>query len=211
MILHGYWRSTTSYRLRIALNLKGVAYEHAPLDLRTGAQRSKAFRALNPQGLVPVLEVDGTVLTQSPAIIEWLEELHPDPPLLPADATARAMVRAMAALIGCDMHPLNNLRVLEALRGRFNASPEQVSGWITQWIAEGFAALEVLVARHGAGFAYGAAPSIADCYLVPQVYSASRFGVDLTPYPRLLAASEQASRLSAFVAAHPDRQAGADP
>jgi maleylpyruvate isomerase len=210
MILHGYWRSTSSYRTRIALNLKRVPYEQVTHDLRTGVQRDAAFRAVQPQGLVPALDVDGTVLVQSPAILEWLEERYPEPPLLPADPIGRATVRAMAAVIGCDIHPLNNLRVLDALRGAFGASGDGVSAWIARWIGEGFAALEEMIARDGKGFAFGDAVTLADCYLVPQVYSAERFGVDLTRFPRLVAAAEQARSLPEVAAAHPDRQPDAD-
>ena len=210
IVLHGYWRSGTSYRTRIALNLKGLDYRQATLDLRTGAQNSPAFKALNPQGLVPALEVDGAVLTQSPAILEWLEERFPEPPLLPQDATERAIVRAMAATIGCDIHPLNNLRVLKALKGTLGASQEQVNAWTARWIGDGFAALEQFIARHGRGFAYGDAPTLADCYLVPQVYSAERFGVDLSPYPKLMDAASLARSLPAVAAAHPDNQPDAD-
>lgn len=206
--LHGYWRSGTSYRTRIALNLKGLAYHQVTHDLRTGEQRGDHYRALNPQGLVPALEANGAVLTQSPAILEWLEERYPDPPLLPADLTDRALVRAMAAAVACDIHPLNNLRVLNAVRA---LGADAVPDWIARWTGDGFAALEVLIARHGDGFAFGAAPTLADCHLVPQVYAAERFGVDLTPYPRLLAAADRARALPAVAAAHPDRQPDADP
>jgi maleylpyruvate isomerase len=211
MILHNYWRSGTSYRTRIALNLKGLRYEQRTYDLRTGAQRDPAYAALNPQPLVPALEVDGQVLTQSPAILEWLEERHPEPPLLPEGAEARAIVRAMAALIGCDVHPLNNLRVVAALRTEFGADGAAVKRWMARWIGEGFAALETLIERHGGTFAYGDTPTFADCYLVPQLYAAERFEVDVTPYPRLLAAANAARALPAVVAAHPDRQPDADP
>ena len=210
MLLHGYWRSGTSYRTRIALNLKGLSYEQATLNLLAGAQTSEAYQALNPQGLVPALEVDGAVLTQSPAILEWLEDVHPEPPLLPRSPGDRAVVRAMAAAIGCDIHPLNNLRVLKALRRKLDASPEQMDAWPARWIGDGFAALEVLIERHGDGFAFGAAPTLADCYLVPQVYSARRFKVDLAAYPRLVAATARAAELEPFAAAHPDRQPDAD-
>ena len=206
MRLHGYWRSGTSYRVRIALGLKGVAFEQVPVNLLAGDQRGEAYRALNPQALVPALEVDGAVLTQSPAILEWLEERYPDPPLLPASANDRATVRAIAALIGCDVHPLGNLRVLNALRSGFGADDAAVKHWAVRWIGDGFAALETMIARHGDGLAFGNSPTLADCYLVPQVYSAERFGVDLIPYPRLLAAAERARALPAFAAAHPDRQ-----
>ena len=210
LTLHGYWRSTTAYRVRIALAVKGVAYEQVTHDLRTGAQREAGYRALNPQGLVPALETDDAVLTQSPAILEWIDETYPDPPLLPADANGRATVRAMAATIACDIHPVNNLRILNALRAEFGADEAAVTRWIARWIGDGFAALATLIARHGDGFAFGATPTIADCHLVPQVYSAERFAVDLSPYPHLTAAADKARALPAFAAAHPDRQPDAD-
>lgn len=216
MILHGYWRSGTSYRTRIALNLKGLTYAQAGVDLRTGAQRSDAFRALNPQGLVPALEVGPehggpAVLTQSPAILEWLEEAFPTPPLLPAAALERAQVRAMAALIACDIHPLNNLRVLTALRTTFGADQAAVDAWAAGWITPGFAALEALVARHGGDWCFGDAPTLADCHLIPQIYSAGRFGVSVEAWPRLAAIAARAADHPAFAAAHPDRQPDADP
>lgn len=210
MILHGYWRSGTSYRTRIALNLKGLAYQQRGIDLRQGDQMAEAYLALNPQGLVPALEVEGDVLIQSPAILEWLEETHPDPPLLPGDATSRAQVRAMAAVVGCDIHPLNNLRVLTALREGFGADPAAIDAWAARWIAPGFDALEALVARHGDGWCHGAAPTLADCYLIPQIYSARRFNLDLEPWPRLKAVAAAADAHPAFQAAHPDRQPDAD-
>jgi maleylpyruvate isomerase len=205
-ILHGYWRSGTSYRTRIALNLKGIVYETSPVDLIEGVQKSDAYLALNPQGLVPALEVEGAVLTQSPAILEWLEETHPEPPLLPRDAAGRAQVRAMAAVIGCDIHPLNNLRVLKALRKDFDAGPHQTDAWAQRWIGDGFGALEELIARHGDGFAFGSGPTLIECYLVPQVYSAARFNLDMDPYPRVRAAFAAAEAMPAVAAAHPDRQ-----
>jgi len=210
MILHGYWRSGAAYRTRIALGLKGLAYDQQGVDLRTGAQKSEAFVALNPQGMVPALEVDGAVLTQSPAILEWLEETHPAPALLPAEPVDRAHVRAMAALIGCDIHPLNNLRVGKALRETFGADQAAVDAWAARWILPGFEALEALVARHGAGWCFGEAPTLADCYLIPQVYSARRFNVALDAFPRLLAIDAAAAVHPAFVAAHPDAQPDAD-
>jgi maleylpyruvate isomerase len=210
MILHGYWRSSAAYRVRIALNLKGLAYDQASHDLRTHAHSAAAYRAINPQGLVPALEIDGDAFTQSGAIIELLDELHPDPPLLPAQPHARAHARAMAAIIACDIHPVNNLRVLNAVRG-LGADGDAIAGWIARWTAEGFAALEPMIARHGGGYAFGDAPGVVDCHLVPQVYNAERFGVDLSPYPRLLAAAEQARAHPAFQAAHPAVQPDADP
>jgi maleylpyruvate isomerase len=214
MILHGYWRSGAAYRVRIALALKGLSYDQSGHDLRTGAQKDPAYVALNPQGMVPALEVTsdsgGAVLTQSPAILEWLEETHPTPALLPSDALGRAHVRAMAALIGCDIHPLNNLRVGKSLRGDFGADQAAVDAWAARWIVPGFEALEALVARHGAGWSYGDAPTLADCYLIPQNYSAARFNVPLDAFPRLLAIDEAAKAHPAFVAAHPDNQPDAD-
>jgi len=210
MILHGYWRSGTSYRTRIALHLKGLAFETAPLDLRTGAQKSAAYLKLNPQGLVPALETgDGLILTQSPAILEWLEETHPAPALLPSDAAGRAQVRAMAAVIGCDIHPLNNLRVLKAVQG-LGVDQAGLDAWAGRWIVDGFQALEALVARHGDGWSFGASPTLADCYLIPQLYSARRFHVDLTAFPRLLEVEARAEVHPAFLAAHPDNQPDAD-
>lgn len=210
-VLHGYWRSTASYRVRIALNLKGVAHDQRTHDLRQGAHQDEAYRALNAQGLVPALEIDGAVLTQSLAVLEWLEDVHPAPPLLPSTPDARAVVRAMAGVIACDIHPLNNLRVLNALRGDLAATEAQVQAWIARWITEGFAALERLVERHGGAFAFDDTPTLADCCLVPQIYSAERFAVDLMSFPRLVAVGARARALPAFAAAHPDRQPDADP
>ncbi len=211
MILHGYWRSGTSYRTRIALNLKRVAYDQRTYDLRAGAQNDDVYRTLNPQMLVPTLELDGALVTQSPAILEWLEECYPDPPLLPKGPDERVTVRAMAALIGCDIHPLNNIRVTTALRTQFGADSAAVKQWAERWIGDGFAALEALIERHGGRFAYGDTPTLVDCYLVPQLYSAERFSVDVSPYPRLLAAANAARALPEVEAAHPDRQPDADP
>jgi maleylpyruvate isomerase len=160
--------------------------------------------------MVPALEVDGAVLTQSPAILEWLEETHPLPPLLPTGPVARAHVRAMAALVGCDIHPLNNLRVGKALREGFGADQAAVDAWAARWIIPGFSALEALVTRHGAGWCYGGTPTLADCYLVPQIYSARRFNVPLDTFPGLLAIETAAAAHPALAAAHPDRQPDAD-
>jgi maleylpyruvate isomerase len=210
MTLHGYWRSTTSYRVRIALGLKGVAYVQATHDLRVGAQRLESFRAVNPQGLVPALDTPDGILTQSPAIIEWLEERYPTPALLPDDPAGRAAVRAMAAVIGCDIHPINNLRVLDTLRREFGATKQQVDAWATRWITEGFQALEAMLSKHAGAYAHGDTPSIADCYLLPQVYSAERFRVDLKPFPLVTAIAGAFARLPPVAAAHPDRQPDAD-
>jgi maleylacetoacetate isomerase/maleylpyruvate isomerase len=193
--------------VRIGLNLKGLAFAYQPVDLLGAQQRGETYRALNPQALVPALEADGAVLTQSVAILEWLEETHPDPPLLPERPGDRAIVRAMANIVACDIHPLNNLRVLQALGdlGFPMGSPAQ-QAWGARWIGEGFAALEPLVARHGDGFAFGASPTLADCCLVPQIWSSSRFQIDMAPYPALSAVAANAAAHPAFIAAHPDRQ-----
>lgn len=210
MILHGYWRSGASYRVRIALNLKGLGYETAAHDLRQNAQKAADYLALNPQGMVPALQVGGRVLIQSPAILEWLEETHPEPALMPVGADDRAIVRGMAALIGCDIHPLNNLRVLKSLRQEFGADQGAVDAWAARWIAPGFDALSTLVERRGAGWSFGDRPGLVDCYLIPQMYSARRFNLDLEAWPKLRAVEDRALAHPAFAAAHPDRQPDAD-
>jgi maleylpyruvate isomerase len=210
LTLHGYWRSTASYRVRIALNLKGVAYEQAALDLRTGAQRDPAYLLLAPQGLVPALETPEGPLTQSLAILEWIEDRWPTPALLPEDAYGRAIVRAMASLIAADIHPLNNLRVLKVLRENLSASEDQVQSWIARWITDGFTALEAMIAQHGGAFAFGDRISLADCLLIPQVYSTERFGVDLEPFVHLRRVAGAALALGPVAGAHPSRQPDAD-
>ena len=209
-VLHGYWRSGTSYRTRCALELKGLAYEYRAVDLRAGAHKQDAYRAINPQGLVPTLEVDGHALIQSPAILEWLEERYPEPPLLPHDTFERATVRAMAAIVACDIHPLNNLRVLKSIRHDLGADDAQQAAWTQRWIAAGFEALEALIARHGGHWSYGDHPTLADCCLVPQIYSARRFDVDLAAFGRIRAIEQRAGEHPAFQAAHPDRQPDAE-
>lgn len=209
MILHSYWRSGTSYRTRIALNLKGLTYEQHTVDLRQRAHKTPEYLALNPQGMVPALDIDGAILTQSVAILEWLEEAYPQPALLPAAPVDRARVRAMAALIGSDIHPLNNLRVLAAVRD-LGADQAGVDAWAAGWIKAGFDALEQMVTQDGDGWSFGGTPTLADCYLIPQLYSARRFNVDLTPWPRLLAVERTSETQSAFIAAHPDNQPDAD-
>jgi maleylacetoacetate isomerase/maleylpyruvate isomerase len=209
--LHGYWRASAPYRVRIGLNLKGLAYEVAPVNLLKGEQRDAAYAAINPQKLTPALVLeDGTVLTQSLAILEWLEETQPAPPLLPPEPADRAVVRAMAAIVACDIHPVNNLRILQALGG-LEVDEAGRNAWAQRWIGDGFAALEPMVARHGRGFAFGEAPTLADCLLVPQVYNARRFGVDVTAYPAIAAAAAHAGEHPAIAAAHPDRQPDAAP
>lgn len=208
--LHDYWRSSAAYRVRIALNLKGVDHAVASHDLRIGAQRAAAYLQCNPQGLVPTLETGSGAITQSLAIMEWLDEAYPAPPLLPADPYARAIVRGMAEIVCCDIHPLNNLRVLNSLRGDLGADEEQVHAWMVRWIAEGLVAIEAMIGRHGGTFAFGDLPSLADCCLVPQFYSARRFNVPLARFPAITAVVANAQALPAFAAAAPERQAGAD-
>jgi maleylpyruvate isomerase len=209
VVLHDYWRSGAAYRVRIALNLKGVAYDQIPVDLRAGAHRNAAYLAVNPQGLVPAVEVEGEVLTQSLAVLEWIEERWPDPALLPSDLIGRAQVRAMTAMVACDIHPLHNLRTLQSIRNDLGADEAQVAAWTQRWIGAGFQALETLIGRHGAGWAWGDAPTLADCALLPQIYSARRFEVDLAPYPAIRAIEARAAEHPAFAAAHPNRQADA--
>lgn len=205
-VLHGYWRSGTSYRTRIALNLKGLAYTQVPVNLLKGEQNSDEFLTLNPQGLVPALEVAGTVLTQSSAIIEWLEERFPEPPLLPQQPEERAIVRVMSMTVACDIHPLNNLRVLRHLKREVGADEAAISSWTAKWIEQGFAALDAMIARHGGIFAFGDSPTAADCHLVPQIYSAERFGVDLHRFPNVAAAGKNAIAVPAIAAAAPEMQ-----
>lgn len=209
LVLHGYWRSSAAYRVRIALNLKGIAYTQVSHDLRHGEQRAADYLAIAPHGLVPALEAEGHVLIESPAIIEWIETRWPSPALLPADPADAATVRAMAAIIACDIHPLCNLRVLRTLKA-MGHSQDEIDRWVRCWIGDGFAALEQMVTRHGRGFCFGDAPTVADCHLVPQLYNAQRFALDLTPYPALVAAGVAAGALPAFAAAHPAAQPDAD-
>jgi maleylacetoacetate isomerase len=192
--------------VRIALNLKGVDYESRQVDLRADEQKSAEYRALNPQGLVPMLEIDGHGLTQSLAIINYLDLRFPNVPLIPALAAERAHVVAMAMTIACDIHPLNNLRVLKYLKGELGASQDQVDAWYRHWISERLPALETLAAPQAGKFLFGDGPTGADVLLVPQLYNARRYDVPLDDYPTLLRAEENANKLEAFAAAHPDRQ-----
>jgi maleylpyruvate isomerase len=209
MKLHGYFRSSASYRVRIALNLKGVSADHLPHHLRKGEQRDPAYLAINPQGLVPTLQDAGAVITQSLAIIEWLEETHPEPPLLPKHPLHRAKVRAFAMALACDTHPVQNLKVLARLR-ELGLPEEQVTGWAAWANREGLSACETLIAEEPGPFCFGAEPTIADLCLVPQLANARRFGVDLAAFPRLLKAEAAAKALKAFADAAPERQPDAE-
>ena len=209
MKLHGYFRSSAAYRVRIALNLKGLAAEHLPHHLRKGDQSEPAYLALNPQGLVPTLEKSGAVLTQSLAIIEWLDETHPSPPLLPKDPLRRAKVRAFAQAIACDIHPVQNLKVLARLR-QLGLPEEQVTEWAAWVNREGLAACETLVKGEKGPFCFGDKPTIADLCLVPQLANARRFGVDVSAFTRLLEAEAAAREMKAFADAAPDRQSDAE-
>ncbi|MFL6817539.1 MAG: maleylacetoacetate isomerase [Bradyrhizobium sp.] len=209
MKLHGYFRSSASYRVRIALNLKGLSAEHLAHHLRKGEQRDPAYLAINPQGLVPTLEDRDAVITQSLAIIEWLEETHPEPPLLPNDPLRRAQVRAFAMALACDTHPVQNLKVLARLR-QLGLAEEQVTEWAAWANREGLAACEILIAGETGAFCFGDAPSMADLCLVPQLANARRFGVNLAAFPRLLKCEAAAKNVKAFADAAPDRQPDAE-
>lgn len=209
MKLHGYFRSSASYRVRIALNLKGLSADHLSHHLRKGEQCAPAYLAINPQGLVPTLEDGGAILTQSLAIIEWLDETHPAPPLLPKDPFRRAKVRAFALALACDTHPVQNLKVLARLR-QLGLPEEEVTGWAAWANREGLSACETLIAGEPGPFCFGAAPTIADLCLVPQLANARRFGVDVSAFPRLLQAEAAAKTLKAFADAAPERQPDAE-
>jgi len=208
MKLYNFFRSGTSHRLRIALNLKGLSYDYVAVDLRNEEHLGAAFKAINPQGLVPALVVDDLVLVQSPAIIEWLEERYPTPALLPADPEKRARVRALAAIVGCDIHPINNRRILEYLRKTLGCDEAAINSWCATWITSGFEALEKMLAddKQRGGFCFGHAPTLADIYLVPQLESARRFKVDLTPFPNIVAVDKACAELAAFAKAAPSLQ-----
>lgn len=209
MKLYGYYRSSTSYRVRIALNLKGLDYRQQPVNLLQGEHREGPYRQLNPQGLVPILETDeGERLTQSLAICEYLEERYPEPSLLPANAADRARVRALVGLLAIEIHPLNNLRVLKYLTGELGIDEDTKLGWYRHWIAEGFDALEAMLAgdpRTGR-YCHGDQPGLADACLVPQVYNAERFGCDLESYPTIRRIHDACKELPAFARAHPAEQ-----
>lgn len=208
MKMYGFFRSGTSHRTRIVLNLKQISYELLPISLMKNEHKNAAFQAINPQGFVPVLAVNDQLLLQSPAIIEWLEESHPEHPLLPSDALGRAKVRALAAVVGCDIHPINNKRILEYLRNTLKLDDAQVQSWCQHWIDEGFSALETLLAadQTRGDFCYGNQPTLADAYLIPQVDSSKRFKVDMSKYPNIQKIYDACMALPAFQAAAPMNQ-----
>ncbi len=205
MKLYNFFRSGTSHRLRIALNLKGIATDYVAIDLRVDEQQKEAFKTINPQGLVPALDTGEQVMIQSPAIIEWLEEKHPAPALLPSGAEARAHVRSLAAMVGCDIHPLNNRRVLQTLRKQFGADEAAVNAWCTTWISAGFDAYEALIAAdtQRGRFSFGDTPTLADVYLIPQVENARRFNVDMNQWPLISAVDQACAELDEFKQAAP--------
>jgi maleylacetoacetate isomerase len=213
MKLYGYFRSSAAFRVRIALNLKKLDYENAFIHLRRGDQAAPEFFAVNPQGLVPALEIGGQRLTQSLAIIEYLDEMHPEPPLLPHDAAGRARVRALAAIVACDIHPLNNLRVLRYLHRPLGHDQGAIETWYNHWIDSGFGAIERLLVDdpHTGAFCHGEMPGLADIALVPQVYNAHRYPLDLTDYPTIMRVYQNCRALDAFAAADPDRQPDREP
>jgi maleylacetoacetate isomerase/maleylpyruvate isomerase len=209
--LYSAWRATAPYRVRIGLALKGVAYDYSALDLIKGEQREPQYAAVNRQKLTPALDLGGgRVLTQSLSILEWLEEEYPDPPLLPTTSLDRQIVRAMALIVACDIHPLNNTRVGRKLH-QMGIDQAGILEWTQGWIRDGFDALEPMIAEYGDGYAFGDAPSLADCCLIPQVYSANRYQLDLSPWPAIRAVNERAQSHPAFQAAHPNQQPDAVP
>ncbi|WP_198010350.1 MULTISPECIES: maleylacetoacetate isomerase [Psychrobacter] len=205
MTLYGYFRSSTSYRTRIAMNLKQLDYDYIAVNLAKDEQLEAVFQSINPQGLVPVVQINDLWLYQSPAILEWLEEVYPEHPLLPKDAAGRMQVRALSAMIGCDIHPLNNRRILQYLRNELSVDEDQVMAWCHRWMSEGFDALEKRLAQDKTRgkFCYGDSPTFADCYLIPQVSSAERFKVDLSAYPNIVAIDAHCRTLKAFADADP--------
>ena len=212
MKLHTYFRSSAAFRVRIALNLKGLAYEPAFVHLARGEHRAPGYGALNPQALVPTLDDSGKRLTQSLAIIEYLDETHPGHPLLPRDAPGRARVRSLAMLIACEIHPLNNLRVLQHLRRALGQNEEQVNGWYRHWIADGLARFEADLANApGPGrYCHGDAPTMAECCLVPQIFNAQRYQCDTAAYPETMRVFAECMKLDAFDRAQPSKQPDAE-
>ena len=206
--LWNYYRSGTSHRVRIALNLKGIEWTYRPLNLLKSEHKSAQYLHINPQGLAPTMLVDGVPLTQSPAILEYIEEMWPHPPLLPKNPMDRAKVRAMAMIIGCDIHPINNLRILNEVKAATGEDGPPLS-WIHKWIQQGFEALESMLfsdKNRDPGFCFGSAHGLIECYLIPQIYAARRFEFDLSPFPLICQIDEHCARLPAFIDAHPDQQ-----
>ena len=211
MKLYTYFRSSAAFRVRIALNLKGVAVEPAFVHLAKGEHLQPAYRAVNPQGLVPALQVDGALLAQSIAIMEYLEETYPQPRLLPADPLGRARVRSLSLIVACEIHPLNNPRALKYVKNVLGHSQDEVDAWYRHWIADGLAKLEAELARPGTGrYSHGDAPTMADCCLVPQIFNAQRFNCDLAPYPAVMRVFEACMQLEAFDRAQPGKQPDAE-
>jgi maleylacetoacetate isomerase/maleylpyruvate isomerase len=204
MKLYTYFRSSAAYRVRIALNLKGIRYDSVPVNLLKGEHAGDAYAAVNPHRRVPALDVGEAVLVQSPAILEFIDESYPEPPLLPVGALSRARVRAVCALVACDIHPLNNSGTLAYLKRRFGQDQAAVDAWYVHWVQQGFEAIEQMIAP--GPFAFGSRPSLADVYLVPQVFNARRFNVPLEPYPKIAAVDRACADLEPFRAAAPDRQ-----
>ncbi|WP_426102570.1 maleylacetoacetate isomerase [Massilia sp. TSP1-1-2] len=214
MKLYDYFRSSAAYRVRIGLNLKALTYEAVPVHLtRDGGEQLKAdYLAINPGALVPALDDGGAVITQSLAILEYLDEMHPQAPLMPRDALGRARVRSLALTVACDIHPLNNLRVLRYLVKQGGLTEDAKNAWYVHWVQEGFAALEVLLSASGdtGRFCHGDTPTIADCVLVPQVFNATRFGIDLAAYPTIMRIDAACQAVPAIAAAHPSRHPDAE-
>ncbi len=207
MKLYSYFRSSAAYRLRIALNLKDLEYDYLPVNLLDKEQKSDEYLAMNPQGLVPAMELPGgEVLGQSVALLEWLEETHPEPPLLPTDPLQRAQVRSVVNSITCDVHPLCNIAVLDYLKAQHNASGEDITHWFTTWMHRGFRAIETVLAANASPFAFGEAPGMADIVLVPQVYNARRFDIPLDEFPTLVRVVDHCNTLPDFIAAAPEQQ-----
>ena len=206
MRLYDYWRSSSAYRVRIALRFKGIEHQQLGVNLRLGVQRTLDYLAHNQQGLVPALETGEATLTQSLAIIEWLDETHPEPPLLPAGATARAVARSLALQIACEIQPVNNLRVLQYLQSRVGLEERDLNAWYRHWVAEGFAALEARLAATAGTYCFGDQVTLADLCLVPQVYNARRYSCELDPFPTILRIDAACQKLEAFAEAKPERQ-----
>jgi maleylacetoacetate isomerase len=213
MKLYGFFRSSAAFRVRIALNLKGLAYETAAIHLRRNDQSRPDYLGVNPQGLVPALEDSGQTLIQSMAIIEYLDEVHPQPPFLPKQPAERARVRALADIVACDIHPINNLRVLRYLTRELGHDEAAIAKWYNHWIAAGFAALEPLLARdpRTGAFCHGDSPGLADIALVPQIVNAERYHLDLGPYPTVTRIYQSCMQLEPFAAAHPSKQPDYEP